>query len=70
MLAKDQQGYVAGLNSAFTSLGNIAGPIVSGVLFDVNVNYPYTLASVILLLCFGLSLKAKNRSVRDARVAS
>ncbi|CAG7601033.1 Tetracycline resistance protein, class B [Paenibacillus solanacearum] len=70
MLAKDQQGYVAGLNSAFTSLGNIAGPIVSGFLFDVNVNYPYMLASVILLLCFGLSLKAKNRSVQDAQVVS
>ena len=26
-LAKDQQGYVAGLNSAYTSLGNIAGPL-------------------------------------------
>ncbi|MDF2657571.1 MAG: transporter [Paenibacillus sp.] len=32
MMAKDQQGYVAGLNSAFTSLGNIAGPIVAGFL--------------------------------------
>ncbi|MEF2965605.1 MFS transporter [Paenibacillus sp. M1] len=56
-LANDQQGYVAGLNSAFTSLGNIAGPIVAGYLFDININYPYTLACVIMLICFGLSLR-------------
>jgi DHA1 family multidrug resistance protein-like MFS transporter len=68
MLAKDQQGYVAGLNSAFTSLGNIAGPIVAGVLFDLNVNYPYSLASIVLLLCFGLSLRVGSRKVRPTAV--
>lgn len=68
MLAKDQQGYVAGLNSAFTSLGNIAGPIVAGVLFDLNVNYPYSLASIVLLLCFGLSLRVGRREVRTTAV--
>lgn len=68
MLAKDQQGYVAGLNSAFTSLGNIAGPIVAGLLFDLNVNYPYSLASIVLLLCFGLSLRVGRREVRPTAV--
>lgn len=57
MLAKEQQGYVAGLNSAFTSLGNIVGPIVAGVLFDLNINSPYVLACVVLLICFGLSMR-------------
>lgn len=66
MLAKDQQGYVAGLNSAFTSLGNIAGPIVAGFLFDIDINYPYTLACIVLMICFGLSLSAR-RGKRQAR---
>ncbi|MGM1022681.1 MAG: MFS transporter [Bacillota bacterium] len=56
-LAQDQQGFVAGLNSAYTSLGNIAGPIVAGALFDVNINYPYVSAAVVLGLCFLLSLR-------------
>jgi len=60
-LAEDQQGYVAGLNSAFTSLGNIAGPIVAGFLFDLNVNYPYALACAVLLLCFVFSLRVGKR---------
>ncbi|GAB6929659.1 tetracycline resistance MFS efflux pump [Paenibacillus sp. JCM 10914] len=57
-LAKDQQGYVAGLNSAYTSLGNIAGPLVAGYLFDININYPYISASVVLILCFVLAMRA------------
>ncbi|MGG4456488.1 MFS transporter [Brevibacillus porteri] len=70
MLAKDQQGYVAGLNSAFTSLGNIAGPIVAGFLFDIDINYPYALACMVLLICFVLSLGVKNRNLKDANAAS
>lgn len=56
-LAQEQQGFVAGLNSAYTSLGNIAGPIVAGALFDVNINYPYVSAAAVLAICFLLSLR-------------
>lgn len=68
MMAKDQQGYVAGLNSAFTSLGNIVGPIVAGFLFDFNINYPYMLACLVLLICFGLSRRVKHHSRQSAPV--
>ncbi|WP_248927732.1 MFS transporter [Paenibacillus hamazuiensis] len=70
MVAKDQQGYVAGLNSAFTSLGNIAGPIVAGFLFDLNVNYPYTMACMVLFICFVLSVKGKKNNLQDASMVS
>ncbi|MGE8203344.1 MFS transporter [Heyndrickxia sp. NPDC080065] len=63
-MAHDQQGYVAGLNSAFTSLGNIAGPIIAGFLFDLNINYPYVSAFLVLFICFILSLQA-GRSGRQ-----
>ncbi|PWV95901.1 DHA1 family multidrug resistance protein-like MFS transporter [Paenibacillus cellulosilyticus] len=69
-LAKDQQGYVAGLNSAFTSLGNIIGPIVAGALFDMNINFPYLLACIVLVLCFGLSLRAGKREGRKSKMAA
>ncbi|WP_145025068.1 MFS transporter [Paenibacillus sp. Y412MC10] len=69
--ANEEQGYVAGLNSAFTSLGNIIGPIIAGALFDMNVNYPYVLASIVLVFGFLLSFKSRetqyeleSRSVR------
>ncbi|CAG7639612.1 MFS transporter [Paenibacillus allorhizosphaerae] len=70
MQAKDQQGYVAGLNSAFTSLGNIAGPIAAGFLFDLDVSYPYMLACLTLFISLVLSLRGKKRSLQDAHTAS
>lgn len=66
MVAKDQQGYVAGLNSAFTSLGNIIGPIVAGFLFDLDIDYPYTIACIILVVCFVLTLRDKKKNLQKA----
>ncbi|AFH61339.1 MFS transporter [Paenibacillus caseinilyticus] len=70
MMAEDQQGYVAGLNSAFTSLGNIAGPIAAGFLFDLDIHYPYALACLVLLMCFILSVKGKKRSLKGSPASS
>lgn len=64
--ANQQQGYVAGLNSAFTSLGNIIGPIIGGFLFDQNLNFPYMLAGLILALGFIMSFKSQKVPVHSA----
>lgn len=53
-IAGNEQGFVGGMNSMFTSLGNIFGPIIGGMLFDINLNYPYYFASIILI--FGVVL--------------
>ncbi len=50
------QGVAMGLNNAFISLGQIAGPIWAGYVFDINVNYPYLSGAVILLAGFVVSL--------------
>lgn len=67
---ESQQGFVMGMNSAYTSLGNIAGPIVAGVLFDLNINLPYGAASLVLVLCFVLSLSFGKRMKRGLRTNS
>ncbi|WP_144510620.1 MFS transporter [Bacillus sp. FJAT-22090] len=61
-MAGDEQGFVGGLNSTFTSVGNIIGPGIAGILFDVNVNYPYVLAMFVLALSFGITLFWKERA--------
>ncbi|MBX9971073.1 MFS transporter [Priestia aryabhattai] len=53
-VAGKEQGFVAGMNSTYTSLGNIVGPMMSGILFDINIHYPYLFAAVILGI--GLSI--------------
>jgi DHA1 family multidrug resistance protein-like MFS transporter len=64
---ESQQGFVMGMNSAYTSLGNIAGPIVAGFLFDLDVNLPYGAAALVLVLCFLLSLSFGKRMKRGLR---
>ncbi|WP_205961756.1 MFS transporter [Psychrobacillus vulpis] len=61
-IAGNEQGFVGGLNSTFTSVGNIIGPGIAGILFDVNVDYPYVLAMFILALSFVISLFWKERT--------
>lgn len=55
-IAKDDQGFVGGMNSMFTSLANVLGPIIGGRLFDIDINYPYYFAAVLLFIGFIMAL--------------
>ncbi|MDN6212509.1 MAG: MFS transporter, partial [Lactococcus sp.] len=54
--AGNQQGMINGLNSTFTSFGNILGPLAAGYLFDLNHIFPYYISAIILLVTGVLSL--------------
>lgn len=64
MAGETQQGFVMGMNSAYTSLGNIAGPIIAGFLFDLDINFPYVAAALVMVLCFLMSLGTGKRMAR------
>ncbi|ULT59403.1 multidrug efflux MFS transporter NorA [Neobacillus drentensis] len=61
-IAGNEQGFVGGMNSMFTSLANISGPILGGILFDIDINYPYYFASVILTLGIAITLFWKKQA--------
>ena len=50
------QGITMGLSNVFISLGRIAGPLLAGVLFDWQIEYPYYSGAVIMVLGFVVSL--------------
>jgi MFS transporter, DHA1 family, multidrug resistance protein len=60
--AGDEQGYVAGMNNAYMSVGNIFGPAVAGTLFELHLNAPYLFGAVILILSLYLSMTHKRRA--------
>jgi MFS transporter, DHA1 family, multidrug resistance protein len=64
-MAGEEQGFVAGMNNAYMSLGNIFGPAVAGMLFDVHINIPYLLGAVILVVSFGISASWGRRDLRS-----
>lgn len=49
-VAGNEQGFVGGMNSMFTSIGNVFGPIIGGWLFDKNVDYPFLFAALVLTI--------------------
>jgi len=62
--AGDEQGFVAGMNNAYMSLGNIFGPAVAGTLYDVNLNAPYLFGAVILIFSLYLSRREGSRKLK------
>ena len=50
------QGVTMGLGTAFISLGRIIGPIWAGLLFDVNLSYPYLSGAGTMFVGFLISL--------------
>lgn len=65
-IALNDQGFVGGMNSMFTSLGNIFGPIVGGILFDINLNYPYYFSTIVLIIGIVISLFWKKPQILNS----
>ena len=68
--AGEHQGTVLGLNSAFTSLGKVIGPLWGGYIYDINIEYPFFSGAATLLLgllvsLIGLQKQASGSLMRD-----
>jgi len=63
--AGKEQGFIAGMNSTYTSLGNIIGPTIGGILFDVNVHYPYLFSAVIMVIGLGITFVWKGKKLTE-----
>lgn len=66
--SETDQGLINGLNMSLTSVGNIVGPIMSGMLLDLNYHYPYIVVAGFLivsyLMAFLLRLPATPRKTK------
>lgn len=60
--AGNEQGFAAGMNNAYMSLGNMVGPALAGVLFDINMSFPYIAGTFILLICFFIASFSLRKS--------
>jgi len=68
--SESNQGLINGLNMSLTSVGNIIGPIMSGMLLDMNYHYPYIVVAVFLivsyLMAFMLRLPGQSNKIKQA----
>ncbi|MDN7246905.1 MFS transporter [Planococcus shenhongbingii] len=68
-IAGNEQGFVGGMNSMFTSIGNIIGPIAGGILFDIDLNYPFYFATIVLAIGIALTYYWKTPKQAIPRAA-
>jgi len=50
------QGIAMGMNNAFMSLGRSVGPLWAGLIFDINMQFPYISGALIMLIGFIISI--------------
>lgn len=55
-LAGNEQGFAAGMNNAYMSLGSMIGPALAGMFFDIDINYPFIVGFIILLASWAITL--------------
>lgn len=65
-IAGNDQGFVGGMNSFFTSLANVFGPVIGGLLFDIDINYPYYFATVFIIVGLALAMFWKNPMLKKS----
>lgn len=49
-------GFAMGMATAYMSLGNVLGPISAGMLYDVNINYPFLLGLGLLVVTLSIAM--------------
>ena len=58
-VAVDQQGSVMGLNQSSAALGRVIGPSCAGMIYEIDMTYPFYGGAVLMILGVVLSLRLK-----------
>ncbi len=69
-MAGNEQGFAMGMNNAYMSIGNVLGPTLAGVLFDVQIMYPFVLGLVLLLVTLGITIVWQKRTLKQSALAN
>jgi DHA1 family multidrug resistance protein-like MFS transporter len=65
-----EQGLTMGLSNAAQSLGRIAGPLLGGIAFDMQIEYPNYLGAAVMSIGFVVSLFTLKKESRSDRYPS
>lgn len=69
-MAGNEQGFAMGMNNAYMSIGNVLGPTLAGVLFDVQIMYPFVLGLVLLLVTLGITIVWQKRTLKHSALVN
>jgi len=69
-MAGNEQGFAMGMNNAYMSIGNVLGPTLAGMLYDVRLTFPFILGLLLLILTLIISMVWQKRSVKAKVIAN
>jgi DHA1 family multidrug resistance protein-like MFS transporter len=69
-LAGHEQGFAMGMNNAYMSIGNILGPTFAGLLYDVNIIYPFVLGLILLIFTLTTTMIWVKRSPKQPKLGT
>ncbi|WP_394232863.1 MFS transporter [Niallia oryzisoli] len=67
-LAGNEQGFAMGMNNAYMSIGNVLGPMLAGILYDVEISYPFILGLILLVLTLITTFVWQKRSFNQKSI--
>jgi MFS transporter, DHA1 family, multidrug resistance protein len=67
-LAGNEQGFAMGMNNAYMSIGNVLGPTLAGLLYDVKITYPFILGFALLIVTLFITFSWQKRSLKAKAV--
>ncbi len=67
-LAGNEQGFAMGMNNAYMSIGNVLGPTLAGILYDVEISYPFILGLILLALTLITTFVWQKRSFNQTSI--
>ncbi|EGA88774.1 multidrug-efflux transporter [Planococcus donghaensis MPA1U2] len=68
-MAEGEVGFAMGMNNAYMSIGNVIGPLLAGILYDVNIVFPFMLGLLMLLLTLSITVVwQRSRAVKASTI--
>ncbi|MGI2328075.1 MFS transporter [Planococcus sp. YIM B11945] len=55
-MAKGEVGFAMGMSTSYMSIGNVVGPVSAGMLYDMNMIYPFILGLSVLIFTILLTV--------------
>ncbi|WP_285766842.1 MFS transporter [Peribacillus sp. SI8-4] len=61
-MAGNEQGFAMGMNNAYMSIGNVLGPTLAGLMYDIHITYPFMLGLFLLIITLLITMAWNKRS--------
>lgn len=62
-MAGNEQGFAMGMNNAYMSIGNVLGPTLAGMMYDIHITYPFILGLFLLIITLMITMAWQKRSL-------